>query len=713
MVTARCSDGNCPAPAGGSLTLVPPAHKVCGDGLEEHAVLTGELPGLEGSPRIEYDQREADGGYTPLEAAPTGAGSYRAGISIPVDGSDLTGVASVEYVIAPAGLTVSGTGVAHGTYGDTLSMLSISGLTVHLGETEIAGEWKLTGGTVPSVGDAGTYFAVFTPDENAENYQPLTAPVTLSIGTAVYNGSHDSAATTVLPGMQTDFNLAAHYTALPAGCVFGAPTVEGDILSGAPQRSGSVLTFTAADAAEEGASARITVPVSCAGYADFRLALTVTVSAKQAQESFGFPVSAHKAAYGGANFVLAAAGAAAGSTVTYASSDPAVARIDPASGMVEITGAGSAVITASVPGTAAYLPKEVSYTLTVAPRPLLITAEDQNVTVGDALPTLTYTTDGLVNGDMLRTAPTLGTEGDPAAAGAYVITVSGADAGPNYSISYQNGTLTVGEAPVIELEPETIYLQIDVADALIDCAVVVRDADGDPLRLKQRRSGSSSFEVPEGGAEIEIELTLDEDALDALIAQRMAALQLPLAAEAALAAELPAPPFDDVDADDAHYEAVSYVYAKGLMGGNGSQFEPDESLSRAMAARMFYALEDCPMTGRTDFTDVPRGQWYTEAVDWAASVGVIAGSGDGSFDPHGPVSREQLAVMLYHYAVGKRYYVEISPAEAVPMAGVSPWAAKAVIWADACGILSAQNAASIATRADIAQAFLNFAERFN
>lgn len=701
-VTAACRAG-CGVD-GGSVTLRAPAHRVCGDGLDTNAKLEGALAGLVPLPGIWYQKRTGSGWV--LCAPPVDAGTYRAGVTIndPDEAFDLT----VEYTVAKAGLTVSGTGVAYGTYGQKLSMLSVSGLTVWSGGQEVAGAWTLSGDAVPAVGDSGTYLAVFTPAENAENYEPLTAPVTLSIGKAVYSGAHHGAAAAVLPGGSGRCDLAAYYTDLPAGCVFGTPGIEGSALSGAPVLRGSVLTFTAAGDAKTDDVVIITVPVTCSGYEDFSLTLTVTVSGRQAQESFGFPVSVRGAVYGDGDFVLPASGAVPGSAVAYASSDPTVAAVDPLGGVVTVTGAGSAVITASAAGTAEYLPKTVSYTLTVAPRELLIRADDRAATAGSKPPALTYTVRGLVHGDALLAEPVLTVDADMHAAGAYPITAGGADAGKNYTITYESGTLTVGEAPVVEAEPESVSLRVRADGDLVGYEIVVRDENGDPVRLKRRASGHQTFEVPAGGADIEIEVALNGDTLAQLAAQVQAAGE-PAGEDAGA---LPTLPFDDVQRDDGCYEAVAFVYARGLMGGNGRSFDPGGSLSRATAARMFYALEDYPMTGCAGFTDVPRGEWYTDAVDWAASVGVITGGGDGGFDPHGAVSREQLAVMLYNYAVGKRYYVEIGGAETAPMTGVSPWAARAVAWADAFGILPARDAAAPATRADVAQAFLNFSERF-
>ena len=124
------------------------------------------------------------------------------------------------------------------------------------------------------------------------------------------------------------------------------------------------------------------------------------------------------------------------------------------------------------------------------------------------------------------------------------------------------------------------------------------------------------------------------------------ALTLTLAAPA-----LAAGGFSDV-ADGAWYAgAVSEVSAKGLMTGvSDTLFAPDASVTRATVATTLWRMEGepVPMAGGA-FSDVPEDTWYTQAVDWAAGVGVASGDGKGAFSPDTPVTREQLAVFLFNY----------------------------------------------------------------
>ncbi len=107
--------------------------------------------------------------------------------------------------------------------------------------------------------------------------------------------------------------------------------------------------------------------------------------------------------------------------------------------------AGDYTVIFSVPADDPYYTGSASLEFTVAKVVLTITADNKTVYRNTALPELTYTAEGLVGDDVLNPEPTIRCDADPSVIGSYPITVSGADAGANYSISYQNGTLTVYE----------------------------------------------------------------------------------------------------------------------------------------------------------------------------------------------------------------------------------------------------------------------------
>ena len=114
-------------------------------------------------------------------------------------------------------------------------------------------------------------------------------------------------------------------------------------------------------------------------------------------------------------------------------------------------------------------------------------------------------------------------------------------------------------------------------------------------------------------------------------------------------------PFIDIPASEWFYESVLYVYGKGLMTGTSTDpmlFSPAAPLTRGMVVAVLHRMEGSPVYGQSTnrpFDDVPMGQWYTDAVSWAAASGIVSGYGDGRFGPDDNITREQMAAILSNY----------------------------------------------------------------
>ena len=147
-----------------------------------------------------------------------------------------------------------------------------------------------------------------------------------------------------------------------------------------------------------------------------------------------------------------------------------------------------------------------------------------------------------------------------------------------------------------------------------------------------------------------------------------------------------APVFSDVSNGAWYEDAVYWCRENGIMGGtSGTSFSPDTTMSRSMLATVLYRAEGSPATTSNEtFSDVGSGTWYTDAVAWASSEGFMAGYGNGRFGTDDPVTREQLATILWRYAGSPDAGTVESFADATD---ISSYALKAVDWTKANGII--------------------------
>ena len=183
-------------------------------------------------------------------------------------------------------------------------------------------------------------------------------------------------------------------------------------------------------------------------------------------------------------------------------------------------------------------------------------------------------------------------------------------------------------------------------------------------------------------------------------------------------------PFNDVPEGYWAYDAIQYVYGEGLMAGtSGSTFNPEGTTTRGQIVTILWRLSGSPVVNYLmDFDDVDPAAYYGEAIRWATSEGIAGGYGGGVFGPNDPITREQLAVMLYRYAQHEGYDVSIgedtnilSYADAFT---VSEYAVSALQWACGAGIISGTGDGSTltpqgeTTRAQVATVLMRFCEQY-
>lgn len=173
-------------------------------------------------------------------------------------------------------------------------------------------------------------------------------------------------------------------------------------------------------------------------------------------------------------------------------------------------------------------------------------------------------------------------------------------------------------------------------------------------------------------------------------------------------------PFTDVAENAWYAQAVRYVYENGLMAGtSATAFTPDATTSRSMIATILWRMAGSPVVNYAmDYTDVAQGQWYSEAIRWAASEGIMGGYGNGLFGTNDPITREQFALMLWNYAGKPESNRSLT---AYPdWTSTSDWAQQAMAWAVEEGLISNLNGTlapqGTATRAQAAVMLMRFCE---
>ena len=181
-----------------------------------------------------------------------------------------------------------------------------------------------------------------------------------------------------------------------------------------------------------------------------------------------------------------------------------------------------------------------------------------------------------------------------------------------------------------------------------------------------------------------------------------------------IAALNPTPNVDflDVSRTDWFYYDVRYACENGLMNGTSrNRFSPYGTATRGMLVTILYRMENEPRCfGSAAFSDVKPGAYYEKAVVWASQNNIVSGYTDGTFRPDAPVTREQLASILYRYTLYRGQ--DVSAGETTSLTGygdaqtVSNYALPAMRWACGTGILQGANGklnpSGLATRAQLA-----------
>ena len=272
---------------------------------------------------------------------------------------------------------------------------------------------------------------------------------------------------------------------------------------------------------------------------------------------------------------------------------------------------------------------------------------------------------------------------------------SGSSSTTRYSVTVKNSDNGDVEANVSRAaKGDTVTLTVTPDEGYVLDTLTVTAANGDKINLNRGSNGRYTFEMP--ASRVTVEATFVEEG-----------------------GEEAAEPFVDVSAGDWFYDAVVYVYDNGLMSGTAATtFGPNVGTTRGMIATILWRLAGSPNGGANPFTDVSSSDYYAEAVAWAAGEGIVGGYGNGVFGANDPITREQMALMMYRYAQYAGYETSQRSAQLssyADYASISDWAVEAVSWANAVGLMNGRTASTIVptgtiTRAEAATILMQFGE---
>ena len=148
--------------------------------------------------------------------------------------------------------------------------------------------------------------------------------------------------------------------------------------------------------------------------------------------------------------------------------------------------------------------------------------------------------------------------------------------------------------------------------------------------------------------------------------------------------------FSDVDADDWFAASAIYVRDNGVMNGtSATTFNPDGTTSRGQITAILYRAAGSPaVSGSADFPDVADGAYYADAAVWAAANGIVTGYADGTFGPNDPITRQQLAAILWRYAGSPSAE---AGADFADESAIASYAVTAVDWARDAGVITGRD----------------------
>ena len=671
------------------------------------AIITGKETGddltVSVSAGSTFDSADAGSRTVTLGALTLGgasAGNYKLATS----GNQTTATANITAKdVSISAATVNDKGY-DGNANATVASVTITGVSSAL---SMGTDFDVTSATFPDA-DADTANVDVTinvalkgtaaNNYNLTNGMGYVVTSAAKINKATYSGSAPTKTVDILKnyaGVQTGTLTAADFfTTAPAEAkitVLPSPGTVTIMSSVAVDASGN-LTYHSKPNIAATADENCAVTISSKNYTDINATLTfklvdktdagVTISSVPASKTYG------------ESFTLTAsvtdAGTGTGSW-TWTSNDPSVLQVTGtgASATVKALKAGSATISAKYESDTT-MGEQTTASITVGKRVITVTADNKSMTVNGTLPTFTVTYGNLPSGvqaaDIFGTLASASTTTDGKTTGSFDITVTTpvlkTEAGANYEVgAVTKGTLTVN--------PRSSSGGGGGGSVSTYSVTVGKTENGSVSVSPKSASKGDTVTItvtPDKGYVLETLTVLDKNDKEIKLTEKNGKYTFTMPAGKVevkvtfMDDNTMLNYFVDVKAGDYFYDAVKWAAEKGITSGtDATHFSPNAACTRAQIVTFLWRAAGSPEPkGTGSFADVPSDSYYTKAVAWAVENGITGGTGDGKFSPNATCTREQAVAFLYRASGSPA----VSGGSAFNDVAANAYYADAVAWAE-------------------------------
>ena len=257
----------------------------------------------------------------------------------------------------------------------------------------------------------------------------------------------------------------------------------------------------------------------------------------------------------------------------------------------------------------------------------------------------------------------------------------------------------------------TVTLTVKPDEGYLLKTLVVFDEDGKEMTLTDKGDGEYTFTMPGGKVTVSAVFVKDHGYERGYASCSKDATCL-------------IEPYADAVNTAWYHDGVHFCLENGLMQGvSSTSFQPSGDVTRAQVVTILWRLEGKPVVDYAmQFEDAASGEWFTEAVRWAAVNGIVEGYNDKAFGPNDAITREQFAAILYRYSQFKGYDVSVGEDTNIldfdDAQSISTYAVPAIQWACSSGVISGVSALTldpqgITSRAQAATMFMRYCENVN